>query len=164
MRDPKWKPLFHNLLKQCRHSQFSRSPPLITDQKDFVLVGAPIGLGQRSLGLVYFVFLPSLVTTALAGGIALRCGARVSLWGSLTVAGLDLPLLLVPLLPAIIVGLALIGVGSFFAQATATGEVRPDARTIAQGRAVRSGRASPGTSRLTKYSGLRFPKPNSSRR
>jgi predicted MFS family arabinose efflux permease len=34
-----------------------------------------------------------------------------------------LPLLLVPRLPAVLTGLALIGVGTFFAQATATGFV-----------------------------------------
>jgi predicted MFS family arabinose efflux permease len=41
----------------------------------------------------------------------------------LGLAGLGLPLLLLPVLGAVLTGLALIGVGTFFAQATATGFV-----------------------------------------
>ena len=49
------------------------------------------------LGFVYFVFLPS--------------------------AGLGMPLLLLPNLATVLLGMVLIGVGTFFAQATATGFV-----------------------------------------
>jgi len=82
-----------------------------------------------ALGFVYFVFLPSILTTPIAGRIALRFGARPTFWGSLGVAGLGLPLLLIPSLPAVMGGLALVGVGTFFAQATATGFVGRAATT-----------------------------------
>jgi MFS transporter, YNFM family, putative membrane transport protein len=88
---------------------------------NFVLVRPPFSLGMMSLGLVYFVFLPSVISTPLAGGLALRLGARPACWATLGLAGAGLPLLLLPWLPAVLVGLAIVGVGTFFAQATATG-------------------------------------------
>ncbi|WP_262297699.1 MFS transporter [Microvirga sesbaniae] len=96
---------------------------------NFVLVREPIALGQMSLGLVYLVFAPSIVTTLLAGRVVQRFGTRPTLWGSLAVAGLGLPLLVAPSLPAVLIGLMLIGVGTFFAQATATGFVSHAATT-----------------------------------
>lgn len=96
---------------------------------NFVLVREPIALGQMSLGLVYLVFAPSIVTTLLAGRAVQRFGTRPTFWGSLAVAGLGLPLLVVPSLPAVLIGLMLIGVGTFFAQATATGFVSHAATT-----------------------------------
>jgi MFS transporter, YNFM family, putative membrane transport protein len=96
---------------------------------NFVLVREPFGLGMMSLGFVYFVFLPSIVTTPIAGEVTRRLGTRPTLWGSLALAGLGLPLLLVPSLAAVLVGLVLVGVGTFFAQATATGFVGRAATT-----------------------------------
>jgi predicted MFS family arabinose efflux permease len=90
---------------------------------NFVLVRPPLALGPMELGLVYFVFLPSVVTTLLAGRAADRWGSRATLWGSLALAGVGLPLLLLPHLAAVLTGMVLIGVGTFFAQATATGFV-----------------------------------------
>ena len=46
---------------------------------NFVLVAHPLSLGPMSLGLVYFVFLPAVVTTLFAGRVALMrsaCGRR----------------------------------------------------------------------------------------
>jgi len=96
---------------------------------NFVLVREPIALGQMSLGFVYFVFAPSIVTTLLAGRAVQRFGTRPTFWGSLAVAGLGLPLLILPCLPAVLIGLMLISVGTFFAQATATGFVSHAATT-----------------------------------
>ena len=90
---------------------------------NFVLARAPIALTPMALGLVYFVFVPSLVTTPLAGRAVRRFGTRVTFVGALAVAGVGLPLLLTMNLPAIVGGLALVGAGTFFAQATATGFV-----------------------------------------
>lgn len=90
---------------------------------NFVLSRAPLSLSPMSLGLVYFVFLPSMFTTPLAGRVASRFGARETFWAALAVAGFGLPLLLFTNLVAVLVGLVLIGVGTFFAQATATGFV-----------------------------------------
>jgi YNFM family putative membrane transporter len=90
---------------------------------NFVLVAVPFALGPMTLGIVYFVFLPSILTTPMAGKVVQRFGARPALWGSLGLALLGLPLLLLQSLPAVLAGLALIGVGTFFAQAIATGFV-----------------------------------------
>lgn len=90
---------------------------------NFVLVRAPLALGMMSLGLVYFVFLPSIFTTPLAGRIAAHSGPRRSLWIAVAVAGLGLPALLAPALPLVIAGMVLVACGTFFAQAVATGFV-----------------------------------------
>jgi predicted MFS family arabinose efflux permease len=90
---------------------------------NFVLVRPPLSLGPMQLGFVYFVFLPSVVTTLVAGRAVHRWGTRPTLWGSLVLAGVGLPLLLLPDLAAVLLGMVLIGVGTFFAQATATGFV-----------------------------------------
>jgi YNFM family putative membrane transporter len=96
---------------------------------NFVLVRAPFGLGMMSLGFVYFVFLPSIVTTPAAGMVVRRFGTRPTLWLSLAIAGIGLPLLLLPDLAAVLVGLVAVGVGTFLAQATATGFVGRAATT-----------------------------------
>ncbi|NJO33692.1 MAG: MFS transporter [Rhodospirillales bacterium] len=90
---------------------------------NFVLTQAPLSLSSMQLGFVYLVFLPSIFTTPLAGAAVHRFGTRPTLWGGLAVAGVGLPLLVAPLLPAVLVGLALVGIGTFLAQATATGFV-----------------------------------------
>src|SRR5215831_1355558 len=70
---------------------------------NFVLVQEPFLVGAMMLGFVYLVFLPSILTTPLAGR--------------------GLPLMLTPNLVAVLTGMVLVGVGTFFAQATATGFV-----------------------------------------
>jgi MFS transporter, YNFM family, putative membrane transport protein len=90
---------------------------------NFVLVRPPLSLGPMELGFVYLVFLPSIVTTLLAGRAVHRWGTRPTLWGSLALAGIGLPLLLLPSLVAVLLGMVLVGVGTFFAQATTTGFV-----------------------------------------
>jgi YNFM family putative membrane transporter len=90
---------------------------------NFVLVRPPLSLGPMELGFVYFVFLPSVVTTLWAGRAVHRYGTRPTLWGSLALAGVGLPLLLLPNLAAVLLGMVLVGVGTFFAQAAATGFV-----------------------------------------
>jgi predicted MFS family arabinose efflux permease len=90
---------------------------------NFVLVRPPLSLGAMDLGFVYFVFLPSIVTTLVAGRAVHRYGTRATLWAALTLAGVGLPLVLLPTLSAVLLGLVLIGIGTFFAQATATGFV-----------------------------------------
>src|SRR5262245_469091 len=90
---------------------------------NFVLVRPPLSLGMMQVGFVYFVFLPSIVTTLVAGWATARVGTRVTLWGSLACAAAGLPLLLAPLLPVVLAGMVLVGIGTFFAQAAATGFV-----------------------------------------
>ena len=96
---------------------------------NFVLVDPPLGVGMMTLGLIYFVFLPSILTTPLAGRAVRRFGTRPTFWASLVVAGLGLPLLVVPNLSSVLVGMVLVGVGTFFAQACATGFVGRAATT-----------------------------------
>ncbi|SDI70358.1 Predicted arabinose efflux permease, MFS family [Bradyrhizobium sp. Rc2d] len=103
---------------------------------NFVLVRPPLSLGMMGLGFVYVVFLPSVLTTLLAGRIASRLGPRPTIWGSLAVAGIGLPLMLTPHLGVVLAGMVLVGVGTFFAQATATGfvgQAATDGRGIASG-------------------------------
>jgi predicted MFS family arabinose efflux permease len=90
---------------------------------NFVLTREPLSLGAMQLGFVYFVFLPSVITTPLAGHAVRGLGTRASLWVGLATAGAGLPLLLAPSLAAVLIGMVLVAVGTFFAQATATGFV-----------------------------------------
>ncbi|WP_027571119.1 MFS transporter [Bradyrhizobium sp. WSM1743] len=103
---------------------------------NFVLVRPPLSLGMMDLGLVYFVFLPSVVTTLLAGRVTTRLGTRPTIWSALAVAGLGLPLMLMPHLGEVLAGMVLVGVGTFFAQAAVTGfvgQAATDNRGIASG-------------------------------
>jgi len=109
---------------------------------NFVLAEEPIALSPMSLGFVYFVFLPSMITTPLAGKIAARYGARPSFLASLGFAVMGLPMLLSPSLAIVLAGLVIVGVGTFFAQATATGFV---------GRAAKSDRAAASGMYLASY-------------
>lgn len=90
---------------------------------NFVLVRDPFAVGAMALGFVYFVFLPSIVTTPAAGLTVRRFGTRPTFWLASAIALAGLPLLLWPSLPAVLVGLILVGVGTFLAQATTTGFV-----------------------------------------
>ena len=96
---------------------------------NFVLVREPLALSRMALGFVYFVFLPSIITTPMAGAAVARFGTQRPFIAALAVAGLGLPLLIVPHLAAVLAGLALVGVGTFFAQAVATGFVGRAATT-----------------------------------
>ncbi len=96
---------------------------------NFVLVREPLAISRMALGFVYFVFLPSVLTTPLAGRAVQRFGTRPTFWGALAVAGAGLPLLLAPSLVPVIAGMALVAVGTFFAQAVATGFVGRAATT-----------------------------------
>ena len=103
---------------------------------NFVLVRPPLSLGMMHLGLVYFVFLPSIVTTLLAGRMTARLGTRPTIWGALAVAAIGLPLMLGTHLAEVLAGMVLVGVGTFFAQAAATafvGQAATDNRDIASG-------------------------------
>ena len=76
-----------------------------------------------SVGFVYFVFLPSVVTTLLAGRAVSRFGTRPTIVGALAVAGIGLPLMLSSHLGEVLAGMVLLAAGTFFAQAAVTGFV-----------------------------------------
>jgi predicted MFS family arabinose efflux permease len=109
---------------------------------NFLLVRQPFELGMMRLGFVYLVFLPSIVTTPLAGPVARRFGTRTTSAAALILAVLGLPLLLLPHLSAVLAGLVLVSVGTFFAQAVATGFI---------GRATRTDRAAASGMYLASY-------------
>lgn len=109
---------------------------------NFVLAEPPLSLGAMALGLVYFVFLPAMVTTPLAGRAASRLGPRPTFFASLGLALAGLPLLLAGTIAPVVGGLVLVGIGTFFAQATATGFV---------GRAARADRAAASGMYLASY-------------
>ena len=73
-----------------------------------------------ALGLVYFVFLPSILTPPTAGLTRRRLGTRPTFWLSSVIALAGLPLLLWLSLAAALLGLVLVGIGTFLAQATTT--------------------------------------------
>ncbi|MFB9979275.1 MFS transporter [Mesorhizobium kowhaii] len=103
---------------------------------NFQLVAAPLSLSPMALGLVYFVFLPSMLTTPLAGRVAAGLGPRVGIGTTLAVAIAGLFLLLTTSLPVVLLGMTLIAVGTFLAQAIATGHV---SRTASRDRTAASG-------------------------
>jgi MFS transporter, YNFM family, putative membrane transport protein len=103
---------------------------------NFVLVRPPLSLGMMDLGLVYLVFLPSIVTTLFAGNAVARFGTRPTIWSALLVAALGLPLMLSSHLGNVLAGMILIGVGTFFAQAATTGFV---GRTASANSGIASG-------------------------
>ncbi|AZO09484.1 MULTISPECIES: MFS transporter [unclassified Mesorhizobium] len=103
---------------------------------NFQLVAVPISLTPMALGAVYFVFLPSMLTTPLAGRVAASLGPRGGIGATLSLAIVGLLLLLVPNLPIVLAGMALVAVGTFLAQAIATGHV---SRTASRDRAAASG-------------------------
>ena len=103
---------------------------------NFVLVRPPLALGRMDLGLVYLVFLPSIVTTLFAGKAVARFGTRPAVWGALTVAAIGLPLMLSSHLAEVLAGMVLVGAGTFFAQASVTGfvgQAATESRGVASG-------------------------------
>jgi MFS transporter, YNFM family, putative membrane transport protein len=103
---------------------------------NFVLARPRISLSPMSLGLVYFVFIPAILTTPFAGYFVKRLGPRLPFWGASLVALAGLPLLLSENLGGVLGGLVLVGAGTFFAQAVATGFV---GRAASTDRAAASG-------------------------
>ncbi|MEM9442653.1 MAG: MFS transporter [Pseudomonadota bacterium] len=103
---------------------------------NFVLAGEPFKLPQGSIGLVYFVFVPAILTTPIAGFVAQRFGVQMTFMGSIGVSLVGVFLLLASNLWLLLLGLMLIGAGLFFAQAAATAYV---GQTAAHDHAAASG-------------------------
>ena len=82
------------------------------------------------MGFVYFVFLPSIFTTPLAGRARARFGTAADLLGWPCASPAPACRCCCRRAsPAVLVGMVLVGVGTFFAQATATGFVSRAATT-----------------------------------
>lgn len=96
---------------------------------NFVLSRPPLSVGMMTLGFIYFVFLPSVITTPFAGRLGLWLGFRRALWLTLGVAAVGLPLLLSVNLTSVLAGMTLVAIGTFAAQALATGFVSRAAKS-----------------------------------
>ncbi len=96
---------------------------------NFVLASPRFGLSAAQLGLVYFVFIPSLLTTPFAGQWANRWGTRKTIWVSIIVTFVGLGLTLSTSLMVVLAGLAIVGAGTFCAQAATTGFVSGAAKS-----------------------------------
>lgn len=96
---------------------------------NFVLTRPPLSLGMMQIGYVYLVFAPSIVTTLAVGLLIRRVGPLGALWLSLALAIAGLPLLVAPNLAMVLTGLVLVAIGTFAAQAIATGLVGRAATT-----------------------------------
>jgi predicted MFS family arabinose efflux permease len=103
---------------------------------NFQLVAPPLSLSPMALGLIYFVFLPSMLTTPLAGRVTAGLGPRIGIGATLAMAIVGLLLLLTTSLPIVLAGMALVAMGTFLAQAIATGHV---SRTSSHDRTAASG-------------------------
>ncbi|WP_348525913.1 MFS transporter, partial [Mesorhizobium sp.] len=77
-----------------------------------------------------------MLTTPLAGRVAAGLGPRGGIGATLALAIVGLLLLLLPSLPIVLAGMTLVAVGTFLAQAIATGHV---SRTASRDRAAASG-------------------------
>lgn len=82
-----------------------------------------LGVSPMALGLVYLVFAPAIATTPMAGRMVGRIGPRSALTLSLAGALCGLMLTLSGNIWIVLLGMALIGVSTFSAQAAATGYV-----------------------------------------
>ena len=101
-----------------------------------------LGIGPEMLGLVYLVFLPALFTTPYAAKAVSRYGPQRVFQVSGLVALSGVALTAVPSLVPALAGLAIIGAGTFFMQAAATGFV---------GRTAQGDRAAANGLYLTSY-------------
>lgn len=103
---------------------------------NFVLTGPPLSISMMQLGVVYVAFVPSIISTPLAGRLVGRVGFGQALRIALLSGATGLPLLAASSLPAVVLGMALLAAGTFSAQAIATGYVTHRAReagTVASG-------------------------------
>jgi MFS transporter, YNFM family, putative membrane transport protein len=85
---------------------------------------------------VYFVFLPSIFTTSQAARLAGWIGVRHATWAGLGLAMLGVGLMAQNGLVAVLVGMTVVAVGTFLAQALTTGFV---SRAAMEDRAAASG-------------------------
>ncbi len=90
---------------------------------NFVLSTEPFSLTGKQLGFVYFVFLPAVFTTPLAGKMVSYRGAYFGFKMSMGLAFIGLLALLTSMLPLVILGLMAVGIGTFCAQAVVSGQV-----------------------------------------
>ncbi len=102
---------------------------------NFLLAAPPYSFSPAQLGGVFVVYLLGVVTTSLAGGLAVRIGRIATLALGLGLSGLGLVCTLVPMAASIVLGLAFLSAGLFVVQALCIGLV-PTLVTEARSTAV----------------------------
>lgn len=87
------------------------------------LAEPPFRLGTAALGNVFFVYLLGVVASPLAGRAIDRIGHRATVFGALGISAGGILLTLIPSVPAIIAGLAIMSSGVFCSQAASQGYI-----------------------------------------
>jgi predicted MFS family arabinose efflux permease len=88
---------------------------------NFLLAAPPFNLSSAALGGVFAVYLLGLVTTTLAARLTLAIGRRRTLFAAVALASAGIALTLLPHLPSVIGGLALLAGGMFVVQSLSLG-------------------------------------------
>ena len=103
----------------------------------FYLSAPPFSLTSRQLSFVFSVYLIGAVVTPLVGRLIDRAGARAVIVGALSVGAFGVGVTLVPSLPAVVFGLALLCSSAFVCQSASTSQLRVGApaglRSLASG-------------------------------
>jgi predicted MFS family arabinose efflux permease len=102
----------------------------------FYLAAPPFSLSTAKLSMLFVVYLVGLVATPLAGALLPRVGLRAGITGSILLSLIGVLLTLVPVLPVVIVGLALCCTGVFISQSCATSFLREAAAEASRASAV----------------------------
>jgi YNFM family putative membrane transporter len=84
---------------------------------NFYLAAPPFRLGTRALGLLFTVYLAGVVVTPVAGRSIDRVGHRYALAGAFAAGIVGILLTLVPHLPVVVLGLAILSTCVFITQA-----------------------------------------------
>jgi predicted MFS family arabinose efflux permease len=88
---------------------------------NFYLAAPPFGLGPGALAFVFSVYLLAAPTTPIGSRVAIRIGRRRTMFLACGLAAAGLALTLVPMVPAVIMGLAGICGGLFVVQSLSLG-------------------------------------------
>jgi MFS family permease len=88
---------------------------------NFYLAAPPFGLSTAALGAIFVVYLAAVLVTPATGRLTRRLGRRRLLVAATATGSAGLLVTLLPSLPAIIAGLAIMAIGGFFCQAVSTG-------------------------------------------
>jgi MFS family permease len=90
----------------------------------FHLSAPPFSLGTAALSSLFFVYLIGLVVTPMAGMVITRVGLRAGIGGAICCSIAGVLLTLVPSLPVVLLGLAMMATGVFIAQTASQSHLR----------------------------------------
>jgi YNFM family putative membrane transporter len=96
---------------------------------NFYLAAPPLRLSTQALGFLFTVYLVGVVVTPWAGRSIDRVGHRLALAGSFAAGIVGILLTLIPRLPAVVLGLAILSTGVFITQAATSSYIGVAARS-----------------------------------